>query len=452
MPLMERSFRAVVLSFLLAIVSAACSDDEGKAPRTALIVEVHTDLEIGDEIDEVRVFARPAGNDSGAGDAGMQGAKGSLDDGELPVNVVLEPAAGVTSVRVVAEGYLDGERVRVQTRRTAFVANEVRVLRMDLASACVMECPQANETCFARGDTARCASDYLDPKYLLRPGERDVDGGGDWDAAVDAGTDADVGDAGACVAEAERCNGTDDDCDTRVDEGSTICPQSTPFAVSACTSEGGEKQCRVIACVASRLDCDDNPDCETRVTADHCGDCETTCDVGDVCAHASGGTGFECLDSNQCPDDTEVCDKVCVDKQTDALHCGECDNECSQEPNATPSCEAGICTLACVEGYGSCNSDQPDDDGCETNILTDPMHCGGCEGANTMCPSRANAETFCDDGICAFRCMDGFLSCNETMTDGCEVPIGEDDCYACGNACNGLLESCCEGQRDCCVL
>lgn len=458
---MGRSFWCSATTLLLALIGAGCADAERRAPRTALIVEVHTDLEVSDEIDEVRVFASSARADAGTSDAGMQSSRGALDDDdELPVNVVLKPAPGVTSIRVVVEGYLDGERVRIQTRRTEFVADEVRVLRMDLSSACVMECPEANETCFARGETARCDSDYLDPKYLLRPGQRDAgsggDGDGDVDAAIDAATDADVSDGSACLPAAEICNGGDDDCDERIDEGSTICPQNTPFAVTACTTESASTRCRVVSCAASRLDCDDNPDCETRVSAERCGDCETTCDVGDVCAQAVGGSGFQCLDSNQCPGGTEVCDSICVDKQTDALHCGDCGTECTQEPNATPSCQSAACKLACADGYRSCNGDEPGtpgfDDGCETNILTDPMHCGGCEGASTACPARANAETFCDDGICAFRCMEDFLNCNETMSDGCETPVGEDDCYSCDNACTGLLESCCENQRDCCVL
>lgn len=462
---MGRSFRCKAMASLLALTGAGCAEGESKEPRTALVVEVHTDLEVGTEIDEVRVLASSLSDDGDASDASTQGSGGSLDDDdELPVNVVLKPAAGVTAVRVIVEGYLEGERVRVQTRRTEFVANEVRVLRMELSSACVLECPEANETCFARGATARCDSDYLDPKDLLRLGEhdagsggdRDGDGDGDGDAAIDAGTDADVGDSGTCLPTAEACNGDDDDCDERVDEGSTICPQNTPFAVSACTTESRVTRCRVVACFSSRLDCDATPECETKVTVENCGGCETTCDVGDVCAQAPGGSGYECLDSNRCPDDTEVCNDVCVDKQTNELHCGACDEECTQEPNATPSCEGGACELACAEGYRSCNGDVPGtpgfDDGCEVNILTDPMHCGGCAGTNTTCPSRANAETFCDDGICAFRCMQDFLNCNETMSDGCETPIGKDDCYSCDNACTGILEQCCANRRDCCVL
>jgi hypothetical protein len=465
-PLVKRCFRAFhgavsgswltqsCLRFagvMLVAASAACSDSREEPARTALVVEVHTDLEVGEEIDEVRVLASSLRGDAGA-DAGVQMARGPLDDDE-PVNVVLEPAAGVMAVRVVAEGYLDGERVRLQTRRTEFVANEVRVLRMDLSRACAMACADEGESCFARGGSARCESDYLDPRYLLKPGEQRDAGGDGEDAAVDAGADASTSDSGTCAPATETCNGADDDCDEQIDEGSTLCPQNEPFAISACSSVGGVTRCRVTACTIGRLDCDDDPDCETAIAAEHCGSCDTACDVGDVCAQTAGsGTGYDCLDRNQCPGTTEVCGSSCVDKQTDPAFCGDCGTACAQLPNAIPACEGGDCQLDCAEGYASCNGDEPDDDGCETNVLTDVMHCGGCEGLNTACPSRDNAETFCDDGICAFRCMDGFLNCNESMTDGCETPIGKDDCYACDNACNGLLEQCCASQRDCCVL
>lgn len=441
------------LPTLLLMLGAGlgCSESEHKAPRTALVVEVHTDLARGDEIDEVRVTAS-----SDAGDAGVQTSRGSLrdDDSDLPVNVVLEPASGVISVRVIAEGLLDGEPVRIQTRRTEFVVGEVRVLRMELSRLCAMECPDEGETCADRGGVATCEPEYIAPQLLLRPGEQPDSGVAD--AAVDAGPDAEV-DGSTCTPELETCNGGDDDCDERVDEGATICPQNEPFAISACTEQSGSTRCRVVACRSGRFDCDDDPDCETQVDAENCGACGMTCDVGDVCAQAAGsGTSYECLDANQCPGTTEVCASTCVDKQTDAQHCGDCDEECAQLANASPSCVEGACELDCAEGYASCNGDAPGsdgfDDGCETNILTDVMHCGGCEGASTRCPDRDNAETFCDDGICSYRCEDSFLNCNETMTDGCETPIGADDCYACGNACTGLLEQCCANRQDCCVL
>lgn len=453
--------------FLAASVSSSCADTAKPAPRTAIIVEVGSDLDVPGELDEIRVYAGTSASES---DAGSQSARGSLRRrSDLPVKVVLEPAAGVTTVYVIAEGYLDDELVRRQSRRPTFVPNRVRELSLFLAKACTQTCPEG-ETCVSDESGTRCESEVID----LDPGDGGGDGDGDGDGdAGDSGADerdagpvdagrVDGGDAGGCVASDEVCNGLDDDCDDRIDDGDTICPQGMPFAIASCgTTGGGDKAC-VTECVGGYLDCaGDGPGCGTEVSADNCG-CEVQCGGDDPCAPSLTEPGqYECLSAGCTGEGEQPCDGFCVNTQVSPSNCGECDNPCSQLPNAIPTCEDGECKLVCAPGYRSCDGDEPGsegyDNGCEIDINTDITHCGACEGPTAVCPERDNAETICDDGVCGMRCESGFLNCDERVSTGCETPSDRDNCYQCGNECSdgivGVLpEQCCAGPRDCCTL
>jgi hypothetical protein len=87
-----------------------------------------------------------------------------------------------------------------------------------------------------------------------------------------------------------------------------------------------------------------------------------------------------------------------VNLKADANHCGTCNVACNL-PNAIGSCDNGACAIAsCVQDYKDCNG-QPDD-GCEIDLMTDPVNCKTC-GHICMYSHAA-----CDQGTCAGPCGD----------------------------------------------
>ena len=119
----------------------------------------------------------------------------------------------------------------------------------------------------------------------------DADGDGWGDAAatptlgctvptdrVDRGGDCDEGDASVHPTAVERCNGEDDDCDTRIDEGAhAACEAALTGSVAECLS--GE--CVVVGCTGDRVDCNGvaTDGCE----ADVCGDLSACDGCGHPC-------------------------------------------------------------------------------------------------------------------------------------------------------------------------
>lgn len=114
---------------------------------------------------------------------------------------------------------------------------------------------------------------------------------------------------------------------------------------------------------------------------------------------------------------------ACIDLQTDALHCGSCEQACG----GTAVCVDGGC--ACPGDLSSCDS------GC-VDLNSDPANCGSC---GTGC-----GALFCLQGRCSPDC--GPL----TECEGACVDLLSDSnhCGACGMAC-GPGASCSDGQCQC---
>src|SRR5262249_6330774 len=62
--------------------------------------------------------------------------------------------------------------------------------------------------------------------------------------------------------------------------------------------------------------------------------------------------------------------------QNDPHNCGMCGNDCPSGPSVPATCVAGACTLDCPPGTGNCDGNAAN--GCETNLNTNPVHCGTC--------------------------------------------------------------------------
>lgn len=149
---------------------------------------------------------------------------------------------------------------------------------------------------------------------------------------------------------------------------------------------------------------------------------ELSC-ISAVCTFDSCAPGFE--DCNKDPADG------CETSLTTLQSCGACNQPCGF-PNTEASCASGVCQFVqCAPGFGDCDADIATN-GCERplNTLT---NCGGC---GTPC-NPPNATPSCDSGVCQLTsCANGFDDCDDDPSNGCETPLNTlTDCGSCGTPC-----------------
>jgi len=186
--------------------------------------------------------------------------------------------------------------------------------------------------------------------------------------------------------------------DTNCGACGNVCPPDTepPFPPEwnmfrAC--HGG--QCNVPQCLPYQRDCNNdfllpNGDgCETATLfdANNCGECGRKCGPGETCFFG------ECT----CP-----CGAECFKGlDTDPFNCGTCGLKCPGDQRSIqfsaalgldpahgrPICDQGVCGFTCSPHFADCDADISN--GCETNLLSDPLNCGGCgvhcEGEGQPC-------------------------------------------------------------------
>lgn len=227
------------------------------------------------------------------------------------------------------------------------------------------------------------------------------------------------------------------------------CNESCPFGVNGgatCTNGVCGVTCNpgFDNCNQSLID-----GCEVKLSDDgkNCGMCGAACEApnafggceNSMCTVGICKQGF--ADCNaQIPDGCEV------NLGGDPTNCGGCGNTCFPAPHTQPTCEAGACAFGpCVSGYENCNGEMPD--GCEVNVGADPVNCGVC---GNVCPATPNAAPGCKNGVCAVgACDPGYADCDFSIWSGCETELATNvlHCGGCGKACpappNGMPK--CEG-------
>lgn len=62
--------------------------------------------------------------------------------------------------------------------------------------------------------------------------------------------------------------------------------------------------------------------------------------------------------------------------RTDKVNCGRCGHVCPTNANGYPECHEGTCVTECHTGFGDCDGDN--DNGCESELAANPLHCGRC--------------------------------------------------------------------------
>ncbi len=132
-----------------------------------------------------------------------------------------------------------------------------------------------------------------------------------------------------------------------------------------------------------------------------------------------------------CVDDEGPSYKCGVDLTRSAKHCGACGNAC---PTFAPlhmrsRCVQAACELECFSEFNpidpadwrNCNAKV--DDGCESNVFSDPNNCGVC--GNACAPGKS-----CIEGKCG--CPTGLTECNGQCVD---TKNDDNHCGACNNGC-----------------
>ena len=194
--------------------------------------------------------------------------------------------------------------------------------------------------------------------------------------------DCDDAHAARNPAAIEACNGTDDDCDGSVDEGSdNACGHD--HALFACVNGS----CQLSLCELGRANCDST--------------------------HANG------------------CE---VQIANDPQNCGACGTSCAfSSGSSLPTCANYTCGILCASGLGDCDANAGN--GCEQNLTNSPAHCGAC---GRTCPARPNANATCVSSACSIACNAGYADCDANAATGCEVHTDRDsaNCGRCGVACS----------------
>ncbi|MDD9937079.1 MAG: hypothetical protein OXT09_25945, partial [Myxococcales bacterium] len=233
----------------------------------------------------------------------------------------------------------------------------------------------------------------------------------------------------------ETCNGSDDDCDGRVDEGEAALECDVPNAEGACTRGA----CLIAECEGAYRDCDGEVEngCETSIESiDDCGLCGNRCDFPGALMACTDGR----CEAIGCVDDLGDCDDNVGDCETainTLSNCGQCGQPCSELPNAEQTCETGSCEVAsCTEGFADCNVMAGD--GCEQPLNT-AEHCSSCGMACDL-PGSTDDDCSSGDTCLAGTCDEGWDECRGGRADGCEPLDTDTDCGECDRGCDATLE------------
>ncbi len=135
-----------------------------------------------------------------------------------------------------------------------------------------------------------------------------------------------------------------------------------------------------------------------------------------------------------CGSGSKACGGTCVSVDSPERGCGGDGCGACRVSNAIARCnQLRQCDVAvCHKGFADCDEDGQS--GCETNVRTDPDHCGDC---SRKCPPIAHAQRGCGDVCTIWRCTAGFRDCNGRVADGCEVDVSssQQNCGKCGRSC-----------------
>jgi hypothetical protein len=291
---------------------------------------------------------------------------------------------------------------------------------------CSVSCPGTQVNC-----NGVCVDPKTDPIHCGATLGCGVGGIGTGGASCASGQVCNVGACSvSCPGTQVNCNGACVDPKTdQIHCGATAgCGTSGGLAGASCASG---QVCNAgacsVSCPGTQVNC--NGVCvDPKTDRLHCG-ATSGCGVSGGSGGATCASGQVCnagACSVSCPGSQVNCGGLCVDLQTDGLHCGTCATTCA----SGKACVAGVCSASCASGQTACG-------GVCTNTSFDPSNCGAC--GNT-CTAPANAgSAYCSMNACGYVCTAGYRDCNGLAADGCEAhtAVDNNNCGACGNVCTG---------------
>jgi hypothetical protein len=251
----------------------------------------------------------------------------------------------------------------------------------------------------------------------------------------------------ACDAPYADCNGDGLSCETDTSSDATNCGGcasaggvncGSAFAVGNADAKCEAGRCTFDGCHAGYLDCnEDQIACEVdrRTDAENCGACDVVCRTGrgtleNTCTDA---TCKPMCESGYLSCDEDPANGCESNTQTDLQNCGACGAPCRTTGTVSTKCEAGECVPNCTPDRADC--DDNGSNGCETTILTNSDHCGGCK---MECERRpGTTSNTCSNGTCDPDCANLFGDCDDQPRNGCETSLGGNDqhCGACNRVC-----------------
>jgi hypothetical protein len=142
------------------------------------------------------------------------------------------------------------------------------------------------------------------------------------------------------------------------------------------------------------------------------------------------------LSNGECGAGYKACDNMCVSESELAYGCSNDGCAPCAFAHAFARCDSktnACISVGCVPPYTSC----PDDNGCATDTAHDANNCGGC---GMTCPPRPHSTPGCAGGLCAVASCDApYEDCDRRYPNGCETNLQSDPahCGACDHACDG---------------
>ena len=180
--------------------------------------------------------------------------------------------------------------------------------------------------------------------------------------------------------------------------------------------------------------------------------CPYVCTQGGACTGACSPKTVQCNDKmvQTCSDqgtweNTQTCPYVCIQGTCSGVcvpNQTQCNGNAVQTCNSVGQwstgatcpfvCQLGACTGVCVPNTKQCSGTSTQT--CSTN---------GTWATPTACPGAANADPTCSgNGVCGWSCQVGYVDCNTSPGDGCEIQLGTvSDCLSCGNTCASSTNS-----------